>query len=136
MAIQIWFLYPGGPDKKSSLRTFFTDQLHDPVIAQTLPSFLRFFWVWWLVYLRNKTPLLTGPCLSFEAANEHAQEFIRLIGPDFRCTPIHHFGSTDLEYSLKELPKKSKVVLLPMIPHRCRTLYSALERCRTASQHT
>ena len=132
MKYHVWFLFSGGPTRDKTIREYLSEQLHDPFVQQSLPSFLRFLWVWLLLKNRTQVPLLKGPCLSFDAAQSYTNELYRLIGPDFVCTPIHHFGQSDLERHIKSLPPKAKVILLPMIPHRCRTLFSALERCRQA----
>ena len=134
MALHVCLLYEGGPTKDKSIRSYMEEQLHDPVVQSSLPSFLRSLWIWLLLFLRNKTPLLEGPCRSYAAADRHVQEFQRLLGPDFRCYAIHHYGAGNIEAISKTIPNKTKVVLLPLVPHRCATLYSMLSQARRVLQ--
>jgi protoheme ferro-lyase len=131
MTLHVCLLYPGGPTPEKSIRTFLEEQLHDPLVQDSLPGFFRSFWIWMLLFLRNRTPLLEGPCSSYLQADEHVQELNRLLGPDFRCYALHHFGKANIESVFKSIPNRSKVVLLPLIPHRCRTLFSTLAQART-----
>ena len=134
MKLHLCVLYPGGPKDKDSISLFLQEQLHDPMVQETLPSFLRSLWTWFLLYFRSKYPVLEGPCSSFQHAQKHTQELSRLLGSDFVCYPIHHFGQANLEAVIKSIPNKSRVVLIPLIPHRCQTLYSAVGQLRTKLQ--
>ena len=130
MTLHVCLLYPGGPTPEKSIRTFLEEQLHDPLVKDSFPGFFRSFWIWLLLYFRNRTPLLEGPCSSYQQADEHVQELNRLLGPDFRCHALHHFGKANIDSILKSIPNRSSVVLLPLIPHRCRTLFSTLAQAR------
>ena len=83
MKLHVCLLYPGGPTEEKTIDSFLTEQLRDPLVQDTLPSFLRTLWIWVLLYFRKRTPLLEGPCYSFRHAQEHIQELNRLLGPDF-----------------------------------------------------
>ena len=125
MKLHVCLLYPGGPTEEKTIDSFLDEQLQDPFVQDTLPSFLRSLWIWIILYFRKKTPLLKGPCHSFQYAQEHIQELQRLLGPDFVCYGIHHFGKVNMDSVIKSIPNKSHVALIPLIPHRCQTLYSA-----------
>lgn len=131
MALHVCLLYEGGPTKNKSIRSFLEEQLRDPVVQSSLPFFFRSVWIWMLLFFRNKKPLLEGPCSSYAAAEAHVQEYQRLLGPDFRCYAIHHYGASNIEAVSKTIPNKAKIVLVPLLPHRCATLYSMLSNARS-----
>lgn len=132
MPTHIWLLHPGGPSKEKNKRAFFEEQLLDPLVLNSIPAFLKPIWIWFLLYFRMKTPLLTGSCSSFSQADEQAAELSRLLGSDFSCHTIHRYSSDSLNVALHKTPSKSFVILLPLIPHRCSTLASVLEKSRSA----
>ena len=134
MKLHVCLLYPGGPTEEKTIDSFLDEQIHDPFVQETLPSFFRSLWIWILLYFRKKTPLLEGPCHSFLHAQEHVQELNRLLGPDFVCHAIHHFGKANMDSVIKSIPNKSHVVLVPLMPHRCQTLYSAQGSLRSQLQ--
>ena len=134
MKLHVCLLYPGGPTEENTIDSFLTEQLRDPLVQDTLPSFFRTIWTWFLLYFRKKTPLLEGQCYSFQHAQEHVQELNRLLGPDFVCYAIHHFGKANVDSIIKSIPNKSRVALVPLIPHRCQTLYSVQGSLRSLLQ--
>ena len=134
MKLHVCLLYPGGPTEEKTIDSFLTEQLHDPLIQDSLPYFFRSIWIWIVLYFRKKTPLLEGPCHSFQHSQEHVQELNRLLGPDFVCYAIHHFGKANMDSVIKSIPNKSHVALIPLIPHRCQTLYSAQGSLRNQLQ--
>ena len=134
MKLHVCLLYPGGPTEEKTIDLFLNEQIHDPFVQDTLPSFFRSIWIWILLYFRKKTPLLEGPCPSFVHAQKHVQELNRLLGPDFVCYAIHHFGKANMDSVIKSIPNKNHVALVPLIPHRCQTLYSAQGSLRSQLQ--
>ena len=134
MKLHVCLLYPGGPTEEKTINSFLSEQLQDPLVQDSLPSFLRAVWIWVLLFFRKRTPLLEGPCYSFQHAQEHVQELNRLLGPDFSCYAIHHFGKANVDSIIKTIPNKSNVALVPLIPHRCQTLYSAQGSLRSQLQ--
>ncbi|MEC7984801.1 MAG: ferrochelatase [Myxococcota bacterium] len=132
MPTHVWLLHPGGPSPEQPKKEHLKEQLLDPLVLTSIPGFLKPIWIWFLLYFRMKTPLISGPCSSFAEAEKHAQELVRLLGPDFVCHTIHRYGSDSMNVALHRTPSKSPVILFPLIPHRCSTLYSILEQSRTA----
>lgn len=130
MKLHLCLLYSGGPTEDSSIKEFLQEQLRDPFVQDTFPSFLRSLWTWFILFFRARQPRLEGPCHSYDYAQEHSLELGRLLGPDFICHPIHHFGRSNMESVLKSIPQKSQVVLIPLIPHRCQTLFSVAQTLR------
>jgi protoheme ferro-lyase len=133
--IHVWLLHRSGPNASDSLEDYLRLQLSDPMMLQGWPRWLLPLLSWLLVRLRltSLAPMraqLEGPCPSQSAALAQAAELNRHLGPDFSCRPIEPHGDRSPATALKSTPSGSSVLLLPLIPQRCVTLYSLQEEAR------
>ena len=134
----VWLLYQGGSEELSEPVHLIRSQLEDSLIYASSPGWLRPLLIWFHCWLRQRSlqqqKLLTGPCSSFDAAEQQSKELNRLLGEDYHCRPVHLFGQQNLESALKDTPRHAPVVLLPLIPYSCASLFSLLRQSRTALQ--
>ena len=130
MTTHIWLLSDGEPDGADGLEGYLQVRLADPHLLRA-PGWLRWLVVWWAMWTQQRrlAPLwrqLPGPSPVLEGLSAQAALLRRHLGPRYTCTPVFRYRSPDVAQAAAGIGRGDRVVLLPMLPHRCGVVYSAV----------
>ncbi len=126
----IWFIQRDGPDEKTGFRAYLKRQLLDPFVLKPGPFGPLVRWFLIKIRSRNRSPQLQGPCPSSASAKQQTEELKRQLGSDYVCHIVTPHGDKGIEQAMCSTPAVANVILAPLIPHRCASLFSVLNRAR------
>lgn len=135
MSTYVWMLSAGEPDQADEVASFLRAQLQDPYILQA-PGLLRAVLVWWLAWIWQRRMLtaykqLPGPSPIEDHLNAQATLLARHLGKGYVCQPVFRYRNPDTEKAAAVIGRGDRVVLLPMVPHRCGAVNSAVVAANT-----
>ena len=127
---QIWLLHRGVPESQSDLSPYYERQMQDPFLLGLKPNWWNRIWMQVLSWWRKKhLPQLPDRCSNL-FAEEQGRELERILGTDYQCRTVFRYQGVSAEERIKELSKKTTVVLLAMEPFRSSIFYSMLSNAR------
>ncbi|MEL6349679.1 MAG: ferrochelatase [Myxococcota bacterium] len=136
MSVQVWLLSEGEALDAENVEPFLRAQLSDPFILQT-PRWFRSLIIWWYVWLQQRALMtgykqLPGPSPAEDHRAEQARLLARHLGKKYSTHVVFRYRSPDARTAAAGINQRSKVVLLPLQPHRCGALYSSVAAAQAA----
>lgn len=123
MSVHVWMLSDGGPTETDDIPEYLRTQLHDPCTSH-VSGWFRFLWIWWLMWrwrprLTVRYQALPGPSPTEQALAAQARMLTRHLGKGYVCQPVFRYQRPDVAQAAAAVGRGERVVLLPMMPHRC-----------------
>lgn len=135
MSTHVWMLSSGEPAQAEEVNGYLRAQLQDPFILQA-PALFRALIVCWLSWLWQRRLVssynqLPGPSPVEDSRNAQATLLSRHLGKGYTCQPVFRYRPPDAAQVAAGVGSRDRVILLPMLPHRCGTVNSAVVDANT-----
>ena len=135
MSTHVWMLSSGEPAQAEDVNGYLRAQLQDPFILHA-PGIFRALVVWWISWLWQRRMVssykqLPGPSPVEDNLNAQATLLSRHLGKGYSCHPVFRYRAPDAAQVAAGIGARDRVILLPMLPHRCGTVSSAVVDANT-----